>query len=83
MAREHTTERTEFNQFAQANSGSTNSSSVENQHLYNVNSQPETAETGVVSQIEMIHHSEQVFAIGFLITTWVPFLERPSPLSGR
>ena len=38
---EHTTERTEFNQFMQANSRSTNSSSVANQQLYNVNSQPE------------------------------------------
>ena len=41
MGGEHTTERTEFNQFMQANSRSTNSSSVANQQLYNVNSQPE------------------------------------------
>ena len=41
MGGEHTTERTEFNQFMQANSRSTKSSSVANQQLYNVNSQPE------------------------------------------
>lgn len=35
------------------------------------------------SQPEIIHHSEQVFAIGFLITTCVPFLERSGPLSDR
>ena len=36
MGGEHTTERTEFNQFMQANSRSTISSSVANQQLYNV-----------------------------------------------
>ena len=35
------------------------------------------------SQPEIIRQSEQVFAIGFLITTCVPFLERSGPLSDR
>ena len=76
MGEEHTTERTEFTQFMQANSRSTNSSSVANQQLYNVEPQEELTARDNSSFRASFRHR-------FLITTWVPFLERSGPLRGR
>ena len=73
MGGEQTTERTEF---MQANSRSTKSSSVANQQLYNVEPYEELTARDNSSFRASFRHR-------FLITIWVPFLERSGPLSGR